>query len=75
MPQVRYYTVDVHIQAKVSGVSDGGGDLTHEEAVKKVLAPLRAVHGSDIVSVSVTETNIGGGAVNRENRMLGYVGT
>jgi hypothetical protein len=75
MPQIRYYTVNVQLQAEVSGISDGGGDLTHEEAVRQVLSPLRAIHGLGIVSASATETNGGGRPVGRQNRMLGYAST
>lgn len=62
MPQVRYYKVDVHVQATVGGISDGGGELTQGEALEQVLASLRPIDGGrlQIVSAEVTETNIGG---------------
>lgn len=62
MPQVRYYKVDVQVQAAVGGVSDGGGELTQGEALEQVLASLRLIDGGRIlvVSATVTETTIGG---------------
>jgi hypothetical protein len=61
MPMIRYYNVDVHVQAKVSGVGDGGfGELTPGEALDQVLASLRDAGHLVVVSSSVTETTIGG---------------
>jgi hypothetical protein len=69
MPQIRYFTVDVHVQVKVSGVSDSGGELTHSEAAAQVLSLLRStpslVRDIQIGSVTVTETSIGGTPVIR----------
>jgi hypothetical protein len=79
MPQVRYFTVDIHVQVKVDGVSDSGGELTHSEAVQQALAKLRSTpslrHGIEVGNITVTETFIGGSPIVRDMTTRTTAGT